>query len=212
MIFVTSDLHFGHKNIIKYENRPFKDVEEMDSKLIKNWNNTVANTDIVYILGDFSWYRGEKTNEILKQLNGMKILIRGNHDKNFLDDKKFDKSLFEEICDYKVIKENGIHYVLFHYPIAEFDGKNNGYIHLYGHIHSMNLLLEARLEHSYNVGVDRNNYKPINLDYYLRLESLKRDNFIIQDENNAKNKYLVQAVNGLKDFFDGIAGINKEKK
>ena len=55
MVFVTSDLHFGHKNIIKYENRPFKDVEEMDQKLIENWNNKVGKDDTVYILGDFSW-------------------------------------------------------------------------------------------------------------------------------------------------------------
>ena len=211
MIYVTSDLHFGHKNIIQYENRPFKDVEEMDTKLIENWNNIVTNEDTVYVLGDFSWYRGEKTNEILKQLNGMKILIKGNHDKNFLDDKKFDRSLFVEICDYKVIKENGVHYVLFHYPIAEFDGKGKGYIHLYGHIHSMNLLLEGRLEHSYNVGVDRNDYKPMRLDYYNELEFLKSKDFKLEsDEETEERKALVKAVNGLRDLFDGITGINKE--
>lgn len=180
MVFVTSDLHFGHKNIIGYENRPFKDVEEMDSKLIENWNNRVTDEDTVYVLGDFSWYRGEKTNEILKQLNGKKILIRGNHDKNFLDDKKFDMSLFEEICNYKVIKENGVHYVLFHYPIAEFDGKNNGYIHLYGHIHSMNLELEKQLKDSFNVGIDRNGYCPVQISYFRSLFLAKR--YEIQEE------------------------------
>ena len=170
MIFVTSDLHFGHKNIIKYENRPFKDVEEMDKKLIENWNEVVSDTDITYVLGDFSWYKGEKTNEILNQLNGKKILIKGNHDKNFLNDKKFNINLFEAIYDYKVIKYDGIKYVLFHYPIAEFDGKNNGYIHLYGHIHTMDLLLEESLKHSYNVGADRNNYYPIKLSNYEKME------------------------------------------
>lgn len=61
MIFVTSDLHFGHKNIIQYENRPFKNIEEMDRKLIKNWNEIISENDTTYILGDFSWYKGEKT-------------------------------------------------------------------------------------------------------------------------------------------------------
>lgn len=166
MIYVTSDLHFGHKNIIEYENRPFKDIEEMDKKLIENWNNIITDKDTIYILGDFSWHRGEKTNEILKKLKGRKILIIGNHDRNFLSDKKFDRSLFEAIYDYLVIKNNGTHYVLFHYPIAEFDGKNNGYIHLYGHIHSMMPELEKKLKYSYNVGIDRNNYKPVNIEYF----------------------------------------------
>lgn len=59
--WVTSDLHFGHKNIIKYENRPFKDIEEMDKAIIELWNKTVKKDDKIYILGDFSWYKGEKT-------------------------------------------------------------------------------------------------------------------------------------------------------
>ena len=95
--YVTSDLHFGHTNIIEYENRPFKDVEQMNNYLIEIWNEKVKVDDIVYILGDFSWYNGIKTNEILEKLNGQKILIRGNHDSNFLKDNKFNKELFKEI-------------------------------------------------------------------------------------------------------------------
>lgn len=164
-IFVTSDLHFGHKNIIKYENRPYQNIEQMDKDLIKKWNDTVEKDDTVYVLGDFSWYRGEKTNEILKQLKGKKILIIGNHDRNFLDDKKFDKTLFEEIEYYKELKYNKRMYILFHYPIAEHNGKMYGAVHLYGHIHTMNLELEQNLKPlGYNVGVDRNNYKPINIE------------------------------------------------
>ena len=67
MIYFTSDLHFGHKNIIQYENRPFNNIEEMDNKIIKMWNNTLNEEDTIYILGDFSWYKGEKTNEILNK-------------------------------------------------------------------------------------------------------------------------------------------------
>ena len=163
-IFVTSDLHFGHINIIKYENRPYGGVEEMDGGLIKNWNGVVGKDDLVYILGDFSWYNGEKTNEILEQLNGKKILIIGNHDERFLKDKKFNKDLFEEICYYKQFKHNKKVYVLFHYPIAEHNGKMHGYIHLYGHIHSTDPELEKELGFlCHNVGVDRNNYTPVNI-------------------------------------------------
>lgn len=118
-------------------------------------------------LGDFSWYKGEKTNEILKQLNGKKALIIGNHDCNFLKDKKFDTTLFEEIEYYKEFKYNKKVYVLFHYPIAEHNGKMHGYIHLYGHIHTMDLELEkALIPLAYNVGVDRNGYRPINIKKY----------------------------------------------
>ena len=48
-IWVTSDLHFGHKNIIKYENRPFKDIEEMDKAIIELWNKTVKKDDLSLI-------------------------------------------------------------------------------------------------------------------------------------------------------------------
>ena len=153
-IFVTSDLHFGHKNIIKYENRPYETIEQMDKDLIDKWNNVVKENDTIYILGDFSWYKGEQTNEILKQLNGRKTLIIGNHD--------------EEITIYKQLKYNKKVFVLFHYPIAEYNGKMNGYIHLYGHIHSMNLELERQLgKLCHNVGVDRNNYTPVNIEKYF---------------------------------------------
>lgn len=166
-VFATSDLHFGHAKIIEYENRPYKDVDEMDKKLIENWNDIVKEKDLVYILGDFSWYNGENTNKILKKLNGRKILIVGNHDERFLKDKKFDKTLFDEICEYKQIKYNKKVYVLFHYPIAEHNGKMHGYIHLYGHIHSTNLQLEHELGVlCHNVGVDRNNYRPVNIRKY----------------------------------------------
>lgn len=166
-IFVTADLHFGHKNIIKYENRPYETIEQMDEDLIKKWNETVKKNDTIYILGDFSWYKGEKTNEILKQLNGTKILIIGNHDGNFLKDKNFDTSLFEEIKYYKEIKHNKKTYILFHYPIVEHNGKMYGNIHLYGHIHSMNLELEKSLMPlAFNVGIDRNKYRPVNIKKY----------------------------------------------
>lgn len=156
-IYVTSDLHFGHKNIIKYENRPFNNIEEMDRAIIDLWNKTINDEDLIYILGDFSWYKGEKTNEILKTLKGNKILIIGNHDKNFLEDKKFNKDLFQEICYYKELKVNKQKIILFHYPIIDWNGKNNGSIHLYGHVHTMINKDAEYMKKEYNcfnVGID----------------------------------------------------------
>ncbi len=159
--YVISDLHFGHKNIIKYENRPFENIEEMDKNLIEMWNNTANREDLIYILGDFSWYNGAKTNELLKNLNGRKILVIGNHDSNFLTKKDFDKSLFDEICNYKEVKINKKLICMSHYPIADWNGKENGSIHLFGHIHTIDneaqkYMSELRLNgyNCFNVGYD----------------------------------------------------------
>lgn len=86
-MFITSDMHFGHANIIKYCNRPFKDVDDMNNKLIHNWNQRVKEDDIVYHLGDFCFKGGveggiSKPQYWENQLNGKIIHIKGNHDKN----------------------------------------------------------------------------------------------------------------------------------
>ena len=81
MIYVTSDHHFGHKNIIKYANRPFKNVEQMNTYMIQQWNKVVSENDVVYHLGDFALMPKKQTKKIMDQLKGYKILIRGNHDK-----------------------------------------------------------------------------------------------------------------------------------
>lgn len=168
-IYVTSDLHFYHDNILTFENRPFKDVEHMNQEMIKIWNKTVSDDDLVYILGDFSFGNGYQTNEILKSLNGRKILIVGNHD-YFLDDKKFDRSLFEDIQDCLKTQIYGRNFFMCHYPLSSCTRKM---ISLYGHVHSNEIgglhstdKIELR---SYNVGVDVNNFKPINIKKIIKL-------------------------------------------
>ena len=168
-IYVTSDLHFGHKNIIKYENRPFNKIEEMDKAIIDLWNETINDEDLIYILGDFSWYKGEKTNEILKTLKGNKILIIGNHDENFLKDKKFNRNLFKEICYYKELKINKTKIILFHYPIIDWNGKNNGSIHLYGHVHTM---INKDTEYMNNLQKEYNCFN-VGIDVHKRLVKLE---------------------------------------
>ena len=167
MVWVTSDNHFGHKNILSYENRVDKlkveTVEEHDKELIKRWNNVVGKQDLVMILGDFSFMRAEETNELLKKLNGDKVLVKGNHD-IFLDEKKFDKSLFKAIYDYKETKYKGQEIALMHYPIQDFKHQNrevNPAVLLFGHIHTFKMEIP---KHSFNVGVDVNNYYPVELN------------------------------------------------
>ncbi len=96
-IYVISDTHFNHKNIIDYCNRPFKDIDEMNNTIIYNWNRIVKKDDIVYHLGDF--FLGSKFDlkDIVDRLNGAIYLIRGNHDR--LTVKSY------EDCGIKVLKK-----------------------------------------------------------------------------------------------------------
>lgn len=96
MNFYIADMHFGHKNIVRYDNRPFDSVEEMDKALIQLWNETVGSDDVVYILGDFSWYKEDKTAFILGCLKGHKVLVKGNHDHI---SPKVARN-FDRICEY----------------------------------------------------------------------------------------------------------------
>jgi len=134
--YVTSDLHFGHKNVIKYNPkfRPYKDHEEMDADMIRQWNAIVNPEDLVYILGDISFYKVEKTISILNQLNGNKILIVGNHDQHLLKSQEF-KNCFQGVYDYKSIKWNNTKVCMMHYPISEWHDCHHGSVMLHGHLH-----------------------------------------------------------------------------
>ena len=79
-----ADLHFGHKNILSYDNRPFTDIKEHDAEILEKWNSSVSEADDVFILGDVSWYSAAKTAGLVQQLNGTKHLIIGNHDRELL--------------------------------------------------------------------------------------------------------------------------------
>ena len=166
MIYFTSDLHFYHENIIKAVNRPFDNAEQMNDTLIKNWNDRVRPNDEIYILGDFTMKGYTFATETLCQLKGRKHLIKGNHDK-FSDSPHFEKYLFESISDYKQIDYMNTKFILFHYPILEWNHFFRGSIHLHGHQHNKP---EYNLENlrkgikRYDVGVDANNMTPISAD------------------------------------------------
>ena len=134
MNYYISDLHIGHENILRFDNRPFADVNEMNNKLIENWNARVRSDDTVYILGDFIWAKESEWPSIVGSLGGNKVLIRGNH-----DPKQFSaatKRMFQEITDLKEIKDSGKHVVMCHYPIPFFRASfaSTAFM-LYGHVH-----------------------------------------------------------------------------
>ena len=131
MNFYISDLHLGHKNCLKFDSRPFKDLDEMHKVIVDNWNCVVSDEDTVYILGDIAW-KTKVALEILPQLKGKKVLIRGNHDKNL--NKEIEK-FFVNIYDYLEAIDGDEKIILSHYPFAHWDKQEYGRIHLYGHIH-----------------------------------------------------------------------------
>lgn len=162
MIYFTSDLHIGHENILSMCQRPFDNIEDMNETLIKNWNQMIQPKDTVYILGDFFFMIPvEEANVIIKKLKGKKILIQGNHDLNY------EKTLFDEICDFKIIKYNKKKFILMHYPLLEWPHYFQGGIHLHGHQHNTqeyNLEMKNQGILRYDVGVDANDFKPICID------------------------------------------------
>ncbi len=136
MIYFTADTHFYHSNVINLNNRPFKNLDDMHRSLIRNWNSYISDRDEIYILGDLIHKgNGMEANEILKKLKGKKYLIRGNHDK-YVNDENFNTQQFEWIKDYYVLDYKKRKFVLFHYPILEWDGYFRDSIHLYGHVHN----------------------------------------------------------------------------
>jgi calcineurin-like phosphoesterase family protein len=99
--FVTSDLHFGHKNIMKFcpvtRARFRDDVDYMTEAMITEWNNKVQPGDLVYILGDVAFLPSAKAVQIMRRLNGDKILVEGNHDRKMLNDPVFRDCFVDQL-------------------------------------------------------------------------------------------------------------------
>ena len=133
--YFIADPHFGHANVIKFDQRGFDSVEEMDKVMKERWNNTVKEDDEVYILGDISFLPSSETEELIKSLNGEKILIMGNHDSKFLKNPRI-KEQFKLITSYRELYFDNKLLVLCHYPIPCFKNHLHGAYHFYGHVHN----------------------------------------------------------------------------
>lgn len=130
-IFLISDHHFGHANVIKYERRPFCGIKDMDDFMIKKWNSVVGKGDKVFHLGDFSFYGKDKTKSIVSKLNGRKHLIMGNHDKARSVGWWKDCG-FEEVSEFPIIYKQ--FYMFSHEPMYVNDAMP--YLNFHGHTHS----------------------------------------------------------------------------
>lgn len=163
-IWFTSDTHFGHANILKFQpNRNFATIKDMDNYLINEWNQKVKPNDIVIHIGDVSWYKPSETGEILQRLPGLKFLVKGNHDRPEFGD------YFINWSEYAEITIDNQHIVAMHYPILEWNRSHHGSFHVHGHVHGRNLQHEigCSLGRIMDVGIDANpnvtlfNYKDI---------------------------------------------------
>lgn len=186
--YFTSDLHFGHKNIIKFCNRPFKDVDEMNYELVRKYNNVVKPEDTCYFLGDLGKLRFEDFRDVINSMNGNKIMVLGNHDKGTLS---FLNLGFQAVMlNGCMIVENKF-LTFSHYPLigvkredtSMYKGREHenwyreditkklgygvsdfGQFHVHGHLHAPNSgrakVIEGR---QMDIGVDGNNYMPVSL-------------------------------------------------
>lgn len=136
--FITSDLHFGHKNIMSFcpvsRARFRNDVNYMNEQMVVEWNTIVQPEDLVYILGDVAFLPAQKAAEYMNRCNGTKILVEGNHDRKALNDPTF-RNCFKEVHKYLDINYGGHKIVMLHYPIAEWDQMHRGALHFHGHLH-----------------------------------------------------------------------------
>lgn len=193
-VFFSSDQHFFHSNVIKYCGRPYVDVDEMNSALVKNWNSVVKHEDTVYCLGDFS-FAGRPVEIFSHALAGNKKLIPGNHDPIHPYNKHYKKSVkrgepnyWKEFYEshgwtvlptFNTIDIPGIGMVnMCHMPYDTQDQRyqdhtmaDDGKWLLCGHIHE-HWLKKGRM---INVGVDRHNYTPINIDRIKELMEHRGD-------------------------------------
>ena len=202
-IFFTSDWHIGHENSIKFDNRPFRDLDHMHKEFVRRFNVTVPKNGLTYFLGDIAMGNIEAAKFVISQLNGTKVIIVGNHDRpaNSLYSIGFDVVL-NNACVYihnervtmshcplpGIPRENMSEYptkgVNWHgeYKNQAYMVPNEGQFHLSGHIHSPNHGKSKTIQgRQMDVGVCAHGYRPVHIN---QVESWIMKT--LKDENEAK--------------------------
>jgi len=186
-VFFTADTHFDHANVIKYSNRPFQDIHQMNEELVERWNLKVPSTGIIYFIGDFCFRDHKRWNYFLERLNGTKHLIIGNHDKaNPKLVKGFSSASF---IKYLKVSEEGLEpqgIYLSHCAHRTWPSMHYGHWHLHGHSHGSltddnGLPFWGKI---LDVGVDSHNYTP--LSYFDIKEIMKNRRISSNDDHKPK--------------------------
>ena len=195
--FLIGDTHFCHANIIRYCNRPFKTVQEMNQAIVDNWNDIVKPNDQVFVLGDFCLGNKKAIIEMGQMLNGHKNLILGNHDRGSMN--AYREAGFESISKYPILLHD--YFLLSHAPLHTTpDGL---YANIFAHVHDDPKYLTVS-QRSYCVSAERIDYTPVDFDYVCyAMENAEKSNdsdhfdvtYNIDKSNRACSSYAL-APNG----------------
>ncbi len=216
-IFFTADTHFFHANAIKFDNRPFTDVEHMHRVLINNYNACVPEDGICYFLGDVGFNNNAELKKLLSKLNGTKVLILGNHDKNT---NAMYNIGFDAVMHSATLFIAGEKVTLSHYPLLgvkredtagmrnstegenwhreashrKFALEDIGQFHLAGHLHAPNGgKSKVKQGRQWDIGVPGNNYTPVSIS--------KVESWIGRTKNEEKAK--LKELNSILEIADG---------
>jgi calcineurin-like phosphoesterase family protein len=204
-VYITSDTHFGHKNIVRGttnwrtqdgkvpvdSTRDFQTIEQMNERLIDGINHHVGQDDTLIMLGDVSFGGFDNIGIFLERLVCHNIhLILGNHDHHIENNRDFVKERFLSVQHYMEININDRNFVLCHYPLQSWHGMNKGVIHLHGHVH----LPENRKfgnGKKMDVGVDGNGMDPYSIDEIIKIMDKRPVAFEMNGDHH----------------FDGLVGV-----
>ncbi len=204
-VYITSDTHFGHKNIVRGttnwrtqdgevpvdSTRDFQTIEQMNERLIDGINHFVGQDDTLIMLGDVSFGGFDNIGFFLERLVCHNIhLILGNHDHHIENNRDYVQGRFLSVQHYLEVKINDRDFVLCHYPLQSWHGMNKGVIHLHGHVH----LPENRKfgnGKKMDVGVDGNGMDPYSVDEIIKIMDKRPVAFEMNGDHH----------------FDGLVGV-----
>jgi calcineurin-like phosphoesterase family protein len=187
-VWITADTHFGHRNIIKYCNRPYDNIEDHDKDILQNINDSAKTDDHLYILGDFCMGNPLK---YLSQIKCRKLhFVLGSHDKQMWA----HKDMFIEFKDKIITSINGITVVMTHCAHLVWEKSHYGSVHAFGHSHgnlgnsretifnneysrAVSLIISRAKMH--DVGVDGHNFKPYSFEEFMSIVD-KKSGFLIE--------------------------------
>lgn len=204
-VFVTSDIHYGQKNICRgvtrwrdengnipiEDTRPFETIEEMNDVIVKNINDVVGKGDTLIMLGDICFGGFENIGEFLDRLKCKNIhLVMGNHDHHIRNNRENIRERFLSVTDYLQVNIHGVKMVLSHYPFSSWNGMGKGVVHLHGHVH---LPVERKWGNGkkLDVGLDGNFFKPYKLTELIHMMDRRKIQSELEDGYHVKKNVEV---------------------
>jgi calcineurin-like phosphoesterase family protein len=159
MIYVSSDYHFNHYNVIQYDGRPYFTVAEMNNDIIRKHNEVVKPEDEFFFLGDFMFKDWRNFEILFGQMNGNKHIVWGNHDNSRF--RKKTAGAWKSEQDYLELKYQDRLFVCCHYPFLSWKNSCHRSINLHGHTHGN---IQQKRENQIDVGIMNNGYYPFSIE------------------------------------------------